>query len=120
MIPIATASPSFNDSMASERQWTPAILRANPMLDASLFGSPPTVRPSIANKNFIRVDGKRRKPQRHKEHKENINLYKPVTVRVIIKKFVLSFYPYKRLMIRLNQNVEVILGLLDKDGNTIG
>src|SRR5262249_1334341 len=40
---IATSSPSFSDSVASERQCTPAMLRPMAMFDASLFNSPPTV-----------------------------------------------------------------------------
>src|SRR5262249_32257295 len=41
---IATASPSFIASVASERQCTPAMLRPWAIFDAILFSSPPTVR----------------------------------------------------------------------------
>ena len=37
------ASPSLSDSVASERQCTPAMSRPSAMFDASLLSSPPTV-----------------------------------------------------------------------------
>src|SRR5687768_14267340 len=43
MIDIAILSPSFRDSVASERQWTPAMLRPLATFEAILLSSPPTV-----------------------------------------------------------------------------
>src|SRR5687767_15293948 len=43
---MAIASPSLSDSVASERQCTPAMLRPLATFDAILLSSPPTVRES--------------------------------------------------------------------------
>ena len=43
---MAMASPSFNDSLKSVRQWMPANFRAFAMFAATLFNAPPT--PSVA------------------------------------------------------------------------